>query len=229
MFHDYAVGSIFENLFYLTYKWTCVCPLSQITPLRWLLTYTSHKHATLSIYMLHKTCLDMYMSIKPNHTIDMTVNIHIQLTCCQSTLQYLYSITHTTLRHRVVQHLTRHCRLAYGRQWFRAAACLLTCGYCAVPRPAPCSRLLWSPGATTVPQDSAQDVDVTRGILRMYIWPKTDVWNPAHVYLAKNRLEEFSSKPIEPYRGSAVHRFLIRVPVIHPRVFCNTPTCSRRG
>ena len=101
MFHDYAVGSIFENLFYLTYKWTCVCPLSQITPLRWLLTYTSHKHATLSIYMLLETYLDMYMSIQPNHTIDMTVNIHIQQTCCQSTIQHSYWITHTTLRHRV--------------------------------------------------------------------------------------------------------------------------------
>jgi len=77
---------------YLTYKWTCICPLSQITPLWWLLTYTSHKHATLSIYMLLKTYLDMYMSIKPNHTIDMTVNIHIQQTCCQLTIQHLYSI-----------------------------------------------------------------------------------------------------------------------------------------
>jgi len=77
---------------YLTYKWTFICPLSQITPLRWLLTYTSHKHATLSIYMLLETYLDMYMSIQPNHTIDMTVNIHIQQTCCQLTIQHLYSI-----------------------------------------------------------------------------------------------------------------------------------------
>ena len=55
------------------------------------------------------------MSIKPYHTIDMTVNMNIQQTCCQSAIQHSYSITHTTLRHRVVQHLTCHCRMAYGQ------------------------------------------------------------------------------------------------------------------
>jgi len=51
----------------------------------------------------------------------------------------------------------------WREQWSRPAACLLTCGSYAVPRPAPCSRLVWSPGATTVPLD------------------------PAHVYLARDR------------------------------------------
>ena len=35
----------------------------------------------------------------------------------------------------------------------------------------------WYPGATTVPLDPAQAVDVTRGILRMYIWPEIGAWH----------------------------------------------------
>ena len=70
---------------------------------------------TLSMNMLLNTYLDIHMSMEPNHTIDMTVNIHIQQTYCQSTLQQLHWITHTTLRHGAVQHLTRHCLMAYGQ------------------------------------------------------------------------------------------------------------------
>ena len=54
------------------------------------------------------------MSIKPNHTIDMSVNIHIQQTC-SLTNNTTFILNHTTPRQRVGQHLTRHHRMAYGQ------------------------------------------------------------------------------------------------------------------
>jgi len=120
----------------------------------------------------------MNMSIKRNHAIYMSVNIAFQQT---------YLLTHNII---FIWYQSHNSHTGGGtapdppqpdgvwpkywsEQWSRAGACLPTCGYYAVPRPAPYSQLVWSPGATTVPLDPAQAVDVTRGIVRLYIWPET--------------------------------------------------------
>ena len=133
--------------------------------------------ATLSIYMLLNTYLDMYMSIKPNHTIEMTVNIHIQQTCCQSTIQHLYWITHTTLRHRVVQHLTRHYRMAYGKniEGSNGPRPLLACWPVVAAR---CHDLHHVQEVISWCDNSPTGSGTSCGC---------DAWNLAHVYLARNR------------------------------------------
>ena len=129
------------------------------------------------------------------------------------------------------QHLTRHQQKAYGQNIEGSNGPGPLLAYCAVPRPAPCSRLEWSAGATIFPLDSAQVVDVTRGIMHMYIWPETGAdaaslhtvsatlsWVHTMSSLARPDYCALTSNQIELYRGCAVHQFLMHVPDIHPRL-----------
>jgi len=139
-----SIMQLWAYICYLRHMWIWTCPLCNFENLYVTWHICGHlcvHYATLSIYMLLSTYLDMYISIIDSSHVPyiccrkeleawICYLTHIWTyicpwshitpltwlqTCCQSTLQQLYWITHTTLRHGAVQHLTHHCLMAYGQ------------------------------------------------------------------------------------------------------------------